>query len=219
MLHVPALMEPQIEADLVGHIAISHLRFSDLADPNCSDCLRLAELASQAVDFPKTGSPVKFQDLPRHRNRDKPDFLAREGADLNSDAYYNSQKLLGKLFRRVPVKDWMPGEWNETHTPSGGDIVERALRQIGLYGLGLSLAAPSNELQEEMDFLLDDYCKRLLAIATTYTVSKNKDIYVAESELVSGTIMANWSDHHRRREAVNAMNLQVRVWRDGRFRV
>ncbi|KAF8557374.1 RdRP-domain-containing protein [Imleria badia] len=206
---VVAFIFDYIEADLVGQIAISHLRFSDLADPSCDDCLRLAELASQAVDFQKTGTPVKFQDLPRNRNRVKPDFLAREGADLNSDQYYASQKLLGQLFRRVPVKDWIPPEWNETHTPSGGEIVEHALRQIGLYGLGLSLAAPSDELQDEMEHLLDDYCQRLFAIATTHTASKNKDIHVSESELVSGTIMANWSDHHRRREAVGAMNLQV----------
>lgn len=149
--------------------------------------------------------------MPKNRNREKPDFLAREGADLNSAQYYNSQKLLGQLFRRVPVKDWMPEEWNETQTPSGGDIVEHALRRVGLYGLGLSLAAPSEDLQVEMDHLLEDYCQRLLAIATMHTVSKNKDIHVSESELVSGTIMANWSDHHRRREAVGAMNLQVRV--------
>lgn len=207
------LTAAQIEADLVGHIAISHLRFSDLADPYCADCLKLAELASQAVDFPKTGTAVKFQDLPRHRDRTKPDFLARDGAELKSEKYYNSQKLLGQLFRRVPLMDWIPREWNENYTPSGGDIIEHALRQVNLYALGLNLGAPSDQLQEEMDYLLDDYCQRLLAIATTHTLSKNKDDYVAESELVSGTIMANWSDHHRRREAVGAMNLQVRAWR------
>lgn len=138
---------------------------------------------------------------------------------MNSDKYYNSAKLLGELFRRVPVKDWMPEEWNETHTPSGGEVIELALRQFNLYELGLSVTAPSAELQEEMYYLLEDYCGRLLAIATTHTISKNKDVYVSESELVSGTIMANWSDHHRRREAVGAMNLQVRVWHDGQCRV
>ncbi|KAG9314705.1 RNA dependent RNA polymerase-domain-containing protein [Chiua virens] len=198
-----------IENDLVGHIAISHLRFSDVHDPSYDDCLKLAELASQAVDFQKTGTAVKFQDLPRHRTRTKPDFLAREGADLRSDNYYDSTKLLGQLFRRVPVKDWMPQEWNDTQTPSGGDEIERALRQLNLYALGLNLASPSEELSEEMDYLLEDYCKQLLAIGTAYTISKNKDIFVSESELVSGTIMANWSDHHRRREAVGAMNLQT----------
>lgn len=131
--------------------------------------------------------------------------------------YYNSGKLLGQLFRRVPIKDWMPEEWNGSTTPSGGDLIEHALRHnINLYALGLSLAAPSAELQEEMDYLMEDYCQRLLAIASTHTLSKNKDIYVSESELVSGTIMANWSDHHRRREEVGAMNLQVCVCCDDR---
>ncbi|KAF9243729.1 RdRP-domain-containing protein [Melanogaster broomeanus] len=198
-----------IEADLLGVIAISHLRFSDLADPSCKECLELAQFASHAVDFPKTGTPVKMQDLPRHRSRTKPDFLAREGADIGGEGYYNSSKLLGQLFRRVPVNDWIPGEWNEAQSPSGGDVIERALGRAGLYGLGLSLAAPSEELHEEMYHLLEDYCQQLLAIGRTHTVSKNKDIYVSEAELVSGTIMANWPDHHRRREAVGAMNLQT----------
>ena len=34
----------------------------------------------------------------------------------------------------------------------------------------------------------------MVAIATTHMISKNKDIYVSEPELVSGTIMANRSD-------------------------
>ncbi|KIK99941.1 hypothetical protein PAXRUDRAFT_30186 [Paxillus rubicundulus Ve08.2h10] len=198
-----------IEADLVGHIAISHLRFSDRADPSCKECLDLAQLASHAVDFPKTGTPVKFQNLPRHPDRTKPDFLAREGADVESDMYYNSKKLLGQLFRRVPINDWMPDGWNGSQSPSGGDIVERALERVGLYGLGLSLAAPSEELHEEMMYLLEEYGLQLLAIGTTHTISKNKDACVSEAELVSGTILANWSDHRKRREAVGAMNLQT----------
>ncbi|KIJ68828.1 hypothetical protein HYDPIDRAFT_107077 [Hydnomerulius pinastri MD-312] len=198
-----------IEADLVGQIAISHLRFSDLNGPDCAECLKLAEFASHAVDFPKTGTPVKFQDLPRTRERTRPDFLAREGADLGSDRYYNSQKLLGMLFRRVPVRNWIPDEWNDVHSPSGGEVVEQALERAGLYGLGLSLANPSDELHDEMHWLLDEYCRQLSAIGTTHTISKNKDMYVSEAELVSGTIMANWSDHHRRREAVAAMNVQT----------
>lgn len=129
--------------------------------------------------------------------------------------FYNSPKLLGKLFRRVPVKDWMPTEWSESRTPSGGEIIERALRRFNLYGLGLNLAVPAAELQEEMRYLLKDYCEQLLAIAKTHTISKNKEIWVSEPELVSGTIMANWSDHHRRREEVTAMNLQVGAWREG----
>ncbi|KAG1777367.1 RdRP-domain-containing protein [Suillus placidus] len=201
-----------IEADLVGLIAIHHLRFSDLEDPGCGECMELAKLASHAVDFPKTGTPVNFTQLPRFksRNQPKPDFLAKEGADLNSDQYYNSKKLLGQLYRRVPVKKWTPQEWNKDSSPSDGVSVEDALSLVSLRNLGLSgLADPTQELVEEMTYLLEAYCDQLMVIGQSHTILKNKDSHVSEAELVSGTIMANWSDHHRRRDAVTAMNLQT----------
>ncbi|KAL6303669.1 RdRP-domain-containing protein [Sparassis latifolia] len=200
-----------IESDLVGYIAISHLRFSDLKDPSCDECLQLAKFASHAVDFPKTGTPVNFTSLPRFaKDQPKPDFLAREGNDLQSDRYYTSNKLLGILFRRVPVKKWYPKLWNENYSPSGGTVVETALSSIHLHSLGLPAPnEPSEELLEEMRHLLDAYCDQLFAIAKVHTITKNKDAYVSEAELMSGTIMANWSDHRRRRDAVSAMNLQT----------
>lgn len=201
-----------IEADLVGLIAIHHLRFADLEDPGCAECMELAKLASHAVDFPKSGTPVNFTQLPRFKskNQPKPDFLAKEGADLNSDQYYNSKKLLGQLYRRVPVKKWIPQEWNEDYSPSDGTSVKDALSRASLRNLGLSgLPDPTRELIEEMTYLLDAYCDQLLVIGQSHTILKNKDSHVSEAELVSGTIMANWSDHHRRRDAVTAMNLQT----------
>lgn len=174
--------------------------------------MELAKLASHAVDFPKSGTPVNFAQLPRFKlkNQPRPDFLAKEGADINSDQFYNSKKLLGQLYRRVPVKKWMPQEWNEDYSPSDGTTVEDALARVSLLNLGLSrLSGPTLELVEEMTYLLEAYCEQLMAIGQSHTILKNKNSHVSEAELVSGTIMANWSDHHRRRDAVTAMNLQV----------
>ncbi|KAI6045196.1 RdRP-domain-containing protein [Pisolithus marmoratus] len=199
-----------IESDLAGQISIMHLRFADLKNPSCEECLKLAEHASHAVDFPKTGTPVKSQDIPRLKNKPKPDFLAYEGRDSLSDQFYHSQKLLGLLFRNVPLSPWVPREWDQSHSPSRGDMIEDALRGVGLYGLGLpALQAPIHELHDEMRYLLDEYCEQLSVIGKTHSLSKNKDILVTEAELVSGTLMATWPDHHRRREAVAAMNLQT----------
>ncbi|KIO07453.1 hypothetical protein M404DRAFT_998166 [Pisolithus tinctorius Marx 270] len=199
-----------IESDLVGQISIMHLRFADLKDPSCEECLKLAEHGSHAVDFPKTGTPVRFQDIPRVKNKPKPDFLAHEGRDSMTDQFYHSEKLLGLLYRNVPLNPWTPREWNQADSPSQGDTIEQALRGVGLYGLGLpSLQVPPPELYDEMRYLLDEYCDQLSAIAKSHTLSKNKDILVTEAELVSGTLMATWSDHHRRREAVAAMNRQT----------
>jgi RNA-dependent RNA polymerase len=146
--------------------------------------------------------------LPRTQAR--PDFLANEAGDHTSRKYYESPKLLGQLFRRVPVRRWIPLQWNGSYSPSDGDTVKRALSRTSLYNLGLlGLPDLSEELAEEMSYLLDAYCERLLVIGQTHTITKNKHIHVSEAELVSGTIMANWSDHARRREAVKAMNVEV----------
>ncbi|KAG0706502.1 RdRP-domain-containing protein [Suillus ampliporus] len=201
-----------IEADLIGPIAINHLRFSDLKDPSCTQCIQLANFASQALDFPKSGTPVSFRSIPwLPRSQPRPDFLAREGANLtSSEQFYKSPKLLGELFRRVPVKQGIPQQWNRDYSPSDGATVETALSRVDLRNLGLSgLTDPSGELVEEMTYLLNAYCEQLLVIGQAHTISKNKDIHVSEAELVSGTIMANWSDHQRRRNAVSAMNLQT----------
>ncbi|KAG1819741.1 RdRP-domain-containing protein [Suillus subaureus] len=199
-----------IQADLIGPIAISHLRFSDLKTPNCTECIQLAKFASQALDFPKSGTPVNFKSLPwLRRTQARPDFLAKEGANITGGQYYTSTKLLGQLFRRVPMKRGIPTAWNGNSSPSDGATVETALSYIDLRHLGLpGLTDPSEELMEEMTYLLNAYCEQLLIVGQAHTVSKNKNIHVSEAELVSGTIMANWSDHQRRRNAVSAMNLQ-----------
>lgn len=62
--------------DMLGVIAIQSLRTADLS-PYClrdPDCITLAALHSDAVDFPKTGRPVEFNQLPRMRHKLKPDW-------------------------------------------------------------------------------------------------------------------------------------------------
>lgn len=147
--------------------------------------------------------------LPRGQKR--PDFLLHEGQDPTGKNSYRSEKLLGKLFRGVPVEHWNPEEWDREDSPSKGEVIERALYGIDLYDLGLpELQTPSKELREEMQGLLEDYCDQLLTIGKMHTPWKSKDIPVSEAELVSGALMANWH-HTRRSEAVEAMNLQVGI--------
>jgi len=141
------------------------------------------------------------------RSQPRPDYLGREGENLAGEQFYNSPKLLGQLFRRVPVKRWMPQQWSGSSSPSRAGIVYAALDRADLGDLDPSIS--TNSRMEEMMYLLDAFCERLLVIGQRHTITKNKNIHVSEAELVSGTIMANWSDHARRREAVTAMNLEV----------
>lgn len=87
--------------DAVGRIANRHLVIADQSpygayDPNC---LELAELASRAVDFQKSGVPVTMDQLPRARPRAMPDFMTTPDDKFR----YPSKKALGRMFRAVPV--------------------------------------------------------------------------------------------------------------------
>jgi hypothetical protein len=196
-----------IQSDLVGPISILHLRIADLKGPDCDDCIKLAEKASHAVDFQKTGTPVDFSDLPK-ASIEKPDYLSWESTNLEkSSLYYPSKKVLGVLFRRVPMEKRLEKRYEN---PTDGDKIYDALNALGLYDLGLPpLQVPSDDLAEEMNHKLWAYCDQLLVIAKTHTITKSANVQLTEAELVSGTIQAKWPDPRKRREAETAMSLQT----------
>jgi RNA-dependent RNA polymerase len=171
----------------------------------------LAEAASHAVDFPKTGTPVDFKSLPRPSGKERPDFLAPESADTSDiTRFYPSDKLLGVLYRSVPTEEPAPDLAPGT-SPTDGATIRSALKHIDLYGLGLpSLEESSDDLMEEMEALFYDYyIDKLFSIAKTHAVTKHTDAMLTEAEVISGTIMAKWSDHRKRRDSAIAMNFQV----------
>ncbi|KAJ7102468.1 RdRP-domain-containing protein, partial [Mycena belliarum] len=204
-----------IKSDLVGHIAILHLRIADL-DPNghgCESCMKLAEFASHAVDFSKRGVPVDFKALPRPPSNLRPDFLSGEGVnpvEAMGDRFYTSVKILGKLYRSVPIEDYYPDPSELENQLTGGDKIQTTLASLGLRRLGLPTVTdmPDEDLLEEMRHILDEYTDQLMVIAKTHTISKRANAHLSEAELISGTIQERY-DHRKRREAVAAMNLQT----------
>ena len=175
--------------------------------PDCPECMQLAEAASHAVDFPKTGTPVNFTSLPRPPSDVRPDFLAPETVDsVDHKLYYPSKKLLGLLFRSVPAAK-SPELRNDT--PSG-NCISNALMKIDLSMLGLPpLEPPQDDLLKEMQQLLEGYSEHLASIAQLYSISRSQGARISEAELISGTITGKWPDPRKRREAVIAMNIQV----------
>uniref|UniRef100_A0A3Q7IMC2 RNA-dependent RNA polymerase n=1 Tax=Solanum lycopersicum TaxID=4081 RepID=A0A3Q7IMC2_SOLLC len=88
----------------LGEICNAHVVHADLSELGALDekCLKLAELAAIAVDFPKTG---KLVTMPYNlRPKMYPDFMGKE--EFQS---YTSEKILGKLYRQV--KDESQGEF------------------------------------------------------------------------------------------------------------
>ena len=181
------------------------LRHADLNSPGCKEYLDLAQFASHAVDYPKTGVPVNFKSLPPSPQSERPDFLSGESSNRRlTDRFYRSQKILGILFRSVLVDDYTPNRHHGRIHPSDGFKIWSCLLQTNVY-----IEEPSDGLMEEMKHLLEAYSDQLFPIAQAYSLSKHVDSHLSEEELVSGTIMAHWADHNKRREAVISMNVKV----------
>ncbi|KAF4457308.1 putative RNA-dependent RNA polymerase (RdRP) SAD-1 [Fusarium austroafricanum] len=84
-----------LKNDKLPLIATSHLAFSDELGPMSPKCLKLAELHSKAVDYPKTGDPaiLKRDQQPRRW----PHFMEKNRS-------YHSRKALGVIFDKVVHK-------------------------------------------------------------------------------------------------------------------
>ncbi|KAL6698400.1 RNA dependent RNA polymerase domain-containing protein [Trichoderma pleuroticola] len=82
-----------MQNDVLPLIATAHLGLADSKGVKSEICLRLAQLHSQAVDYPKTGEPAEWnpsQDNPQ----DWPHFMEKR-------ASYTSERALGKIYNRV----------------------------------------------------------------------------------------------------------------------
>lgn len=80
----------------LGAICNAHVVHADMSEYGALDekCIKLAELAAIAVDFPKTGKIVTMP--PDLKPKMYPDFMGKEVFQS-----YKSTKILGKLFRRI----------------------------------------------------------------------------------------------------------------------
>lgn len=78
----------------LGVIAHAHLALSDKLEegPLHGKCLRLAQLHSDAVDFPKSGKPAEMK--PELRPKKYPDFMEK-----SPDKTYISKRVLGRIYR------------------------------------------------------------------------------------------------------------------------
>ena len=97
--------------DALGTIAVAHRTWADMSsrgvmDPNC---LRLAQLHSEAVDYPKTGVPAVLTEDLRIKKYphwcEKPEYMT-----------YHSKKIVGKLYDEVKRVEFKP-EYQQSFDP------------------------------------------------------------------------------------------------------
>ncbi|KAI0342571.1 RdRP-domain-containing protein [Trametopsis cervina] len=90
--------------DVLGRVSNTHLALADQIGPRADDCILLAQLASQAVDFSKTGIPVSQSDIPRVE--EYPDFMGKSYKSIRvfkkqPIRSYESINALGIMFREI----------------------------------------------------------------------------------------------------------------------
>lgn len=89
---------------VLGIVGINWLIIADQAELGIfdPDCLRLAQLHSDAVDYPKSGQPVPLEKIPRLKFAAKPDWNAPETLTSETAKFYKSQKAIGRYASKQP---------------------------------------------------------------------------------------------------------------------
>ncbi|KAL3429117.1 RNA dependent RNA polymerase-domain-containing protein [Aspergillus tetrazonus] len=157
-----------MQSDRLGVIATKHMILADQMElgTSHSDCKKLAQLHSTAVDFSKTGVPVRLEEMP-FVNRSRPDFLApgplakihdRQNIQLEAryvhpypdddidfspvHKYYRSEKILGKLYRAINEHEIWRKDIHTTIKSNPTAVWKRIIDS--LTGRCIALGAPVN---------------------------------------------------------------------------
>lgn len=215
----------------IGLIASAWLTTADrstlgIVDP---DCLRLAELHSDATDYPKTGMPVAMQDLPRNRQPDRPDWSAPELSDRTGARYYESMRYIGRLYRevkldnprvQVDVKSEDTGRLTlpailvtfsgESFAPK--DRIERAIhRHVSRFTRTDVFEAPAQRRATELWKTFSTYRQTLRQISLSFNIAHKRSTVLKEEEIVAGTIVAVSSQPRMRQESVSEMREKASI--------
>ncbi|KAL8279909.1 hypothetical protein RQP46_007759 [Phenoliferia psychrophenolica] len=196
--------------DLMGVIATRHLHLADVSPMGTEspECLKLSGLHSDAVDFAKTGVSARFPDIPKAAPL-MPDFMAPEWRVVKaSEDYYESPKVLGQLFRDIPLEDLNPPQ-----RPSGAatldshDIISATLTQVAIDGMpdGV-LGDPYDDLCEEMRHVMERFTEEFLRLARLHTLSRRQDRHLSEEETFAGTMVAHSRDRRLRNDTITQLH-------------
>jgi RNA-dependent RNA polymerase len=190
---------------------------------NDRDCLTLARLHSDAVDYPKSGQPVSLEAIPKLKFRAKPDWNAPETINTDSANYYESQRAIGRLFRDIDLPALRTTKRSDKYrrrTELDDRTLEDMLDDFHLAGepddpIHLAVNARVSDLidiQVECDEMLenilrvfDRYVWELRTICHSHTLSSARFASLTEEEAVIGTIVAKCSQPRKRRDLMAKM--------------
>ncbi|KAJ9647017.1 hypothetical protein H2199_002003 [Coniosporium tulheliwenetii] len=238
-----------METDQLGRISTLHQVLADRYTEGTlhPDCILLAELASTAVDFSKTGIPVDIKRIPRSINT-RPDFMAPgprvriedkgavfedegdEEADdfedpvrsLDPDSrpvrYYESDKVLGKLYRAIDERAILSAiqARSKTQAQALADATAASLmdkvwahvkRNTALVQYAHHLSS-AREMKEAYEHNLAD----MMSIYSTHP-----SVPLSELEVFSGSILGKCAGAQNKRVRENNTRMKEQFERDVTF--
>ncbi|KAH9946766.1 RNA dependent RNA polymerase-domain-containing protein [Amylocystis lapponica] len=222
-----------ISSDTLGIIAITWLIIADQSDQGIldPDCLLLAQLHSDAVDYPKTGNPVPIERIPRLKFPAKPDWNAPETLTREAKSFYESSRAIGRLFRAIDLPALEPAAQasrlqrrqmaNAADFTGFDDILDefRAIEPHYNDYLELLIQQRVSQFIDIPDYeddaiarvweLYQSYVSQLRAICADHTLSRARSAMLTEEEAVVGTIVAKCSQPRKRKDLMSQLREQT----------
>ncbi|KAL8783757.1 MAG: hypothetical protein Q9195_009284 [Heterodermia aff. obscurata] len=218
--------------DALGRIATLHQTLADIHPQGVfhPDCIKLAELHSDAVDFSKTGIPVDLKAIPKGA-KVKPDFQApgprvlmenlitldnlEDHVDMEeieeldeytapTPKYYRSEKVLGKLYRAIDEHQLLKEIQRSDHTQDPSKSQESQFNAVWKF---IQDKTALIQYAHYIDFARNikaDYEDILLH--TMFDYASQPHHHVSEVEVVSGAIIGkNGAQSKRQRDYSTTM--------------
>ncbi|KAG8991078.1 hypothetical protein FRB90_001471, partial [Tulasnella sp. 427] len=229
-----------INSDILGLVCHQFLITADASPEMCRDpdCIKLAGLASQAVDFAKSGVPVERGALPK-APKVKPDWSVGEmtsARSLSMDVY-ESQTAIGQLYRHINLNRAHADVARQASREHGhedhDDIPETSLMELEAVLSNLNLPSSQRSIQRhpisnairlslEQDYIdissspsstVVDVIRRCYPsyVAELRSICTHHTITkkpLTEEEVIMGTIASRTSQPKQRKEMIQQMRYQ-----------
>ncbi|KAH9824517.1 RNA-dependent rna polymerase like protein [Teratosphaeria destructans] len=208
-----------METDQLGMLCNVHMQLADQL-PNgtfSAECIKLAGLASTAVDYSKTGIPINMKECPKH-DRIRPDFMAPSPRVVVSDKgfldiededtiddealagldpeqrgyrYYESPKALGQLYRNIDERQFLESMQQQHRRIAGTAAQQPSPLLVRLLAYMQKWANQYGIMFKHQTELAQDiratYDEHLLDIMYQYEPSAHAPL--SEHEVFSGNIL------------------------------
>ncbi|KAH9937600.1 RdRP-domain-containing protein [Fomitopsis serialis] len=202
-----------ISSDTLGIIAINWLIIADQSTQGIMDpaCLTLAQLHSDAVDYPKSGNPVPLEKIPKLKFRAKPDWNAPETHTRESVNYYESDRAIGRLFRSIELPAlrtvtraarFQRRQMDDSPEHSMQDIITEFLYPLAEESVG-------EDVITTMCQLFESYTSQLRGICVAHALSYSRSAILTEEEALVGTIVAKTSQPRKRKDMMSRLREQT----------